>query len=408
MTSRQSGLCVALFALLIGVLASSASRAEDFFETLFGPPAPGSADVVDVEGGSFTIESDPSSNGPGDAQTVLRGPVTRVPGEAVRVAPGEAMDACASSAGKLGVERVVEIDATHGPQFGNEQNGSESFLDDKEVVLTFDDGPTRSHTRTVLDALAAECTKATFFMVGRMAVADPGMVHEVAAAGHTIGAHTWSHKNLGATSAQRAEDDFETGISAVTAAYGAPIAPFFRFPYLSANRSIERHAEVRGIATFWVDIDSKDYMSRDPKRLIGRVMAQLQAKGKGIILLHDIQVSTARGIAGLLKALREHGYKVVHVVPKSPATTVEKYDDAAEKLLAARSKGPVPVSERAVTAAAGAHEAAPTARRRAATHKRGTKPGQRPSASAYPTAGPSRVVSQADEERPWQKTIFDF
>jgi peptidoglycan-N-acetylglucosamine deacetylase len=104
--------------------------------------------------------------------------------------------ACATQDNVLGLSRVVEVDAADGPLFGRVHNGGYDFLHDGEVVLTFDDGPLRHYTRAVLKALDAHCTKATFFMVGRMAVADPEMVREVASHGHTIGAHTWSHAKL--------------------------------------------------------------------------------------------------------------------------------------------------------------------------------------------------------------------
>ena len=63
-------------------------------------------------------------------------------------------------------------------------------------MLTFDDGPWPSNTRAVLDALAQHCTKATFFPIGKHALWHPEILKEVAAAGHTIGGHTWSHANL--------------------------------------------------------------------------------------------------------------------------------------------------------------------------------------------------------------------
>lgn len=94
----------------------------------------------------------------------------------------------------LGVERVVEVDTTKGPRLGHVQYKDIDFLRPGEVVLTFDDGPSHQTTPKVLEALRAHCTKAIFFMVGRMAVAYPDMVRTVEEAGHTIGSHTWSHR----------------------------------------------------------------------------------------------------------------------------------------------------------------------------------------------------------------------
>ncbi|WP_273827979.1 polysaccharide deacetylase family protein, partial [Providencia rettgeri] len=67
------------------------------------------------------------------------------------------------------------------------------FLEPKEVILTFDDGPLPAITRSVLDTLDQFCTKATFFEIGEMAIAYPSTVKSVLARGHTVGTHTWSH-----------------------------------------------------------------------------------------------------------------------------------------------------------------------------------------------------------------------
>ena len=122
-------------------------------------------------------------------------------------AVARAQEACTPGPNALGVSRVVEIDTSAGPRFGV-QYKEHDLLADGEVVLTFDDGPLRAYTKPVLEALQAHCTKATFFVVGRMAVADPEMVREYARLGHTVGIHTWSHANLhGADAAQGARRD---------------------------------------------------------------------------------------------------------------------------------------------------------------------------------------------------------
>lgn len=247
------------------------------------------------------------------------------------------LEDCASDPKVLGLERIVEIDAAQGPIFGGSHR-HETFLHDKEVILTFDDGPMRHYTRPVLKALADHCTKATFFMVGRMAAADPALVKEVLAAGHTVGSHTWSHQNLKVYGQFKARTEFELGLSAVTAAAGQPIAPFFRFPYLSSNRLIQDYVGKRQSATFFIDIDSKDFQTRNSNRVYDKIMRDLSAQGKGVILMHDIQPSTAGMIKRLLDTLHEKGYKVVHVVPKAKATTVADFDTRAEKLVAAKAR----------------------------------------------------------------------
>src|SRR5262249_32333568 len=154
----------------------------------------------------------------------------------------------------LGVARIAEIDATGGPWFGT-PHGDPDFLAAGEVVLTFDDGPIPKYTRPILEALAAQCTKATFFVLGEMAAEYPDMVHEIARQGHTIGTHTWSHANLKRLSLEKAKVEIEAAFVAVEKAAQEPIAPFFRFPYLSESDATVSYLKERGVALFAIDVD---------------------------------------------------------------------------------------------------------------------------------------------------------
>src|SRR5215475_5429648 len=98
-------------------------------------------------------------------------------------APAPAKATC-NNPNALGVSRVVEIDTTGGPGFGFEHFKAYDFLRDKEIVLTFDDGPWPGHTPAVLKALADQCTKATFVPIGKHAGWHPEIMRQVAAAGH--------------------------------------------------------------------------------------------------------------------------------------------------------------------------------------------------------------------------------
>jgi peptidoglycan-N-acetylglucosamine deacetylase len=255
-----------------------------------------------------------------------------------------------SAANALGVSRVAEIDTSPGPLFGAPYK-EPSFLADGEVVLTFDDGPLRAYTLPVLDALAAHCVRATFFLVGRMAVADPEMVKEYARRGHTVGTHTWSHANLRALSPAKARAEVELGFSAVQKAMGQPLAPFFRFPFLSDPKGTIAHLQERQIGIFSIDVDSKDFRTRDPGSVHRKVMAGLAHSGKGIVLFHDIQPSTARALPGLLSELKAKGYRIVHMQPKAPATTVAEFDSQAEQELDRRRTrlADQPLAKRSVT-----------------------------------------------------------
>jgi peptidoglycan/xylan/chitin deacetylase (PgdA/CDA1 family) len=199
------------------------------------------------------------------------------------------------------------------------------------VVLTFDDGPSRPYTRPILETLAQHCTKATFFMVGAMAAADPAMVKEVARHGHTLATHTWSHANLQGLPAGKVQTEIEMGFSSVQVALGAPISPFFRFPYLRHTPFSLGHVQGRHIASFGIDIDSKDYMTKDAATVRERVLRDLGSKRKGIILFHDIHASTANALPGLLQELKARGFRVVHMKPKAQVETLAEYDAQAQK-----------------------------------------------------------------------------
>jgi peptidoglycan/xylan/chitin deacetylase (PgdA/CDA1 family) len=222
----------------------------------------------------------------------------------------------------LGVARTIDIDTTGGPWLGA-PHGNPDLLQAGEVVLTFDDGPVPLTTRPILAALAAQCTKATFLMVGQMAKAYPDVVREVAAQGHTVGTHTWSHVNLAAVSAGRMKTQIETAIAAVGKAAGEPIAPFFRYPYLRSTGASVAYLKGRNIAQLAIDVDSFDYLTRNPQTMVRRTMARLAAKRRGIILLHDIHASTARAVPDLLAHLKAGGFKVVHLRPKAPVESLE-------------------------------------------------------------------------------------
>ena len=244
-------------------------------------------------------------------------------------APSAAPDAtlaCPGNPNALPTSRVVEIDTTGGPGFGFEHFKQLDFLRPNEVVLTFDDGPWPKNTAAVLNALAAHCLKATFFPIGKHAMWHPEILKQVAAAGHSIGSHTWSHADLSKKSLDEAKEEIEKGASAVRWAVGEPTAPFFRFPDLRHPPEVVTYLGQRNVAIFSTDIDSFDFKLHKPEQVIHSVLAKLKARGKGIILMHDFQRGTAEALPALLDQLRANGYKVVHMQPKSPLQTLAEYD----------------------------------------------------------------------------------
>ena len=234
--------------------------------------------------------------------------------------------------GGIGLSRIVEIDTTGGPGFGFEHFKQYDFLRDKEVVLTFDDGPWPGNTPAVLKTLTDECLKATFFEIGKHATWHPEITKQVIEAGMTVGTHTWSHKDLArnpyAKDIEQAKQEIEMGISAVhMAAAGGKVAPFFRFPDLQHPPQLMSYLAERNIAVFSTDIDSRDFKLHKPEEVIKSVMSQLEKHGKGIILMHDFHRHTAEALPELIRQLKAGGFKVVHMVPKGEVTTVPKYDE---------------------------------------------------------------------------------
>jgi peptidoglycan/xylan/chitin deacetylase (PgdA/CDA1 family) len=249
-------------------------------------------------------------------------------------APAAQKPVC-SNPDALGVGRVVEIDTTGGPGFGFEHFKQLDFLEPKEVVLTFDDGPWPGNTTAVLKALGDECTKGLFFAIGKHATFHPEILRQVYAAGHTVGTHTWSHVNLNGKkmTEQTDKDEIEKGISAVKWALGGPDpAPFFRFPELQHNPAAMAYLGSRNVAMFSTDIDSFDFRkASSPEKVVTTVMTRLDKLGKGIILMHDFQKHTADALPTLLRRLKEGGYKVVQIKARTQLTTLPEYDAALAK-----------------------------------------------------------------------------
>src|ERR1700686_2484193 len=190
--------------------------------------------------------------------------------EVTAAVPAKSPTAACANPDALGIARAVKIDTTGGPGFGFEHFKQLDFLNDKEVVLTFDDGPWPVNTPAVLKALADECTTGVFFAIGKHATYHPEILRQVAAAGHTVGSHTWSHANLNKKSMteQQGKDEIEKGFSAVHMALGAQPSGFFRFPELQHAPAMVNYLGTRNIAIFSCDVDSFDFRARNPEQIV--------------------------------------------------------------------------------------------------------------------------------------------
>jgi len=223
----------------------------------------------------------------------------------------------------LGTSRVMTIDPKEYPRVGLKSFPQTLPLADKEVVLTFDDGPFPPTTNRVLAALETECVRATFFLIGRNAEGNPEMVRKIAAAGHSIGHHTWSHPALDKIDPTTALEEIDRGIAADEKALTgearlAPSTPFFRFPGFASTPALLDSLDVRGIAVFGADLWASDWEPMTPDQQLHLLTGRLEEAGKGIILLHDPKVQTARMLPAFLQYLKRHGYKVVHLVAARP------------------------------------------------------------------------------------------
>lgn len=229
---------------------------------------------------------------------------------------------CPGNPDALGTSRVLVIDPVEHPHLGLMQYDETLPLADKEVVLTFDDGPLVPYSTRVLDILAAECVKATYFLVGRMAKSYPDTARRIAAAGHTIGTHSQSHpihfNRLSQDAFGRQIDD---GIVSVTSVLGSPsaLAPFFRIPGLRRTDAVDAGLAARALVAWSADVVADDWYRRaTPTEIIAKAIRRLEERSRGILLLHDIHPMTVEALPGLLWELKERGFRVVHVVPAGP------------------------------------------------------------------------------------------
>ena len=226
--------------------------------------------------------------------------------------------------GALGTARVLAVDPAAYPRVGLKSFPQSLPLRDHEVVLTFDDGPSPPNTRKVLAALENECVRATFFLIGKSASEHPELVQRIAAGGHTIGHHTWSHPSLKRIKPSETAEEIDRGIAAAEMALNGvatstPSTPFFRFPYFDSTPATLDLLQARGIAVFGADLWASDWMPMRPQRQLKLLIERLRIARKGIILLHDPRAQTAAMLPAFLRYLRDNDYSVVHLVPRSPS-----------------------------------------------------------------------------------------
>jgi len=233
-----------------------------------------------------------------------------------------AAETCPGHPDAIGTSRTLVVDPTEHPHVGTMQYPETLPLRDHEVVLTFDDGPLPRYSNQVLDLLAAQCVKATFFEIGKMAQAFPDGVKRLHAEGHTIGTHSQDHPlSFQRMPLEKVAQQVDEGIASVKAALGddgKDVAPFFRIPGLLRSPQVDELLASRGLMTWSADFPADDWRSISSARVVALALTRLEAKGKGILLLHDIHARTVAALPTILRELKARGFHIVHVVPATP------------------------------------------------------------------------------------------
>ncbi|MEQ9517879.1 MAG: polysaccharide deacetylase family protein [Parvibaculum sp.] len=213
--------------------------------------------------------------------------------------------------------------------YGTMQYQKSVGVEDKELVLTFDDGPDPVVTPQILDTLDQFCVKATFFMTGLRAERYPELVQEVARRGHTIASHSYSHPNnlrrLGWNSATR---QISRGINEIQEALDAHddtksvrVAPFFRFPGLNHSTGLRGWLANQNISTFSCDAGTDDWRRISSNTLTYRALRNIRSTRGGIVIFHDTKPRTAAALPSILQQLQNEGYHVAHMIPARDAAT---------------------------------------------------------------------------------------
>ena len=285
--------------------------------------APGLATVMVLASLALAQASEPQMSEPQASQPQISEP---------QISEAQASDPQALNCpekGALGTTRVLTVDPTAYPRVGLKSFPQTLPLRDHEVVLTFDDGPNPRGTRKVLAALKQECVRATFFLVGKPSSEHPALVRRIAAEGHTVGHHTWSHQSLMRIKADDATEEIDHGIAAVEMALHGiatttPSTPFFRFPYFDSSPETLDLLQARGMVVFGADFWASDWKPMTAQQQLKLLIERLKVARKGIILLHDPRTQTAAMLPAFLRYLRDNDYSVVHLVPRALAVELNE------------------------------------------------------------------------------------
>jgi peptidoglycan/xylan/chitin deacetylase (PgdA/CDA1 family) len=293
---------------------------------------------------------------------------------------------CPEKPDALGTSRTIVVDPKEHTRVGTMQYAQTLPLADHEIVLTFDDGPSPRYTDRVLAILAAECVKATFFMVGEMAQLFPAEAKKVRAEGHTVGTHSFGHPfTFNKMSEAEAGAEIDKGIDAVASAVGGrdEVAPFFRVPGLLTSTTTEAALASRGLMTWSADMTADDWKRISGAEVAMRAISAIEAKGRGILILHDIHERTIEALPTVLAELKLRGFKIVQIVPAT--ATLAKTETTPEEWQLPEAH-PSQIGQTETPATTGASASAPE------------KPSNRPS-KVEARAGTKTTVGRVDRRK---------
>ncbi|MBJ7544299.1 polysaccharide deacetylase family protein [Rhodomicrobium udaipurense] len=230
--------------------------------------------------------------------------------------------------------RVVAFDSQKRHTYGGEKGGAGEatseppLLGEKEIVLSFEQGPHSAYTKYVLDILDKHCVKATFFLKGSAALANSVAVRDVARRGHTLAGGVWSKAN--AAKPEDARNELESALAAVAKASKEPVAPFLRMSQRALAPEFQAYIEERGVSLWYADIESGDGdQGLTPTAFANRTLARLKEAGKGVLALRDTSKMTVDALDSILINMEIEGFKIVQIVPTA---NFEPKAEVSEKL----------------------------------------------------------------------------
>jgi len=227
------------------------------------------------------------------------------------LALGQALGAAADCGpAALGTSRVLTL-PREAAAYGRSQHGPLP-LQPGEVVITFDDGPRPASTPLVLQALKAECVRATFFMNGEPMLADAALAREVKAQGHSVGLHGFRHPHFASLPASEQLDDLRAAEAAYREVFGGRPAAY-RFPFLEETPVLREALAASRYTVMSVDLGVEDWEPQSAQQIADKLAQRLAASSGGIVLLHDAQDRTAAALPLLLRTIKAQGLRVVHL-----------------------------------------------------------------------------------------------